>query len=73
MNAQELIDTAKTLVAGDKGLLAMDESNPIMEPNAEQPKAPGSKPNGKDDLKSLPMPELERDQGRQIGLNHAGA
>jgi fructose-bisphosphate aldolase class I len=28
MNAQELIDTARTLVAGDKGLLAMDESNP---------------------------------------------
>ena len=28
MNAQELIDTASTLVAGDKGLLAMDESNP---------------------------------------------
>jgi len=28
MNAQELIDTAKTLVANDKGLLAMDESNP---------------------------------------------
>jgi fructose-bisphosphate aldolase, class I len=28
MNAQELIGTAKTLVAGDKGLLAMDESNP---------------------------------------------
>jgi fructose-bisphosphate aldolase class I len=27
MNAQELIDTARTLVAGDKGLLAMDESN----------------------------------------------
>jgi fructose-bisphosphate aldolase class I len=25
---QELIDTARTLVAGDKGLLAMDESNP---------------------------------------------
>ena len=25
MNAQELIDTARTLVAGDKGLLAMDE------------------------------------------------
>jgi hypothetical protein len=44
-----------------------------MEPNAEQPKAPGSKPNGKDDLKALPMPELERDQRRQIGLNHAGA
>jgi fructose-bisphosphate aldolase class 1 len=26
---QELIDTARTLVAGDKGLLAMDESNSI--------------------------------------------
>jgi len=28
MNAQVLIDTARTLVAADKGLLAMDESNP---------------------------------------------
>ena len=28
MNAQKLIDTAQALVAGDKGLLAMDESNP---------------------------------------------
>jgi fructose-bisphosphate aldolase class I len=28
MNATKLIDTAKALVAGDKGLLAMDESNP---------------------------------------------
>ena len=28
MNAQALIDTARKLVAGDKGLLAMDESNP---------------------------------------------
>ncbi len=28
MNEQELIDTAKKLVAADKGLLAMDESNP---------------------------------------------
>ena len=28
MNSQELIDTAKTMVADDKGLLAMDESNP---------------------------------------------
>ncbi|MGO8675824.1 MAG: class I fructose-bisphosphate aldolase [Limisphaerales bacterium] len=28
MNAQELIDTARALVAGDKGLLAMDESDP---------------------------------------------
>ena len=28
MNTPELIDTARTLVADDKGLLAMDESNP---------------------------------------------
>jgi fructose-bisphosphate aldolase, class I len=28
MNTQELNDTARALVAGDKGLLAMDESNP---------------------------------------------
>ena len=28
MNMQELINTARALVAGDKGLLAMDESNP---------------------------------------------
>ena len=28
MNAQELIDTANALVADEKGLLAMDESNP---------------------------------------------
>jgi len=28
MNAQELTDTAKNMVAGDKGLLAMDESTP---------------------------------------------
>jgi len=28
MNTQVLIDTARKLVAGDKGLLAMDESNP---------------------------------------------
>jgi fructose-bisphosphate aldolase class I len=28
MNPQELIDIARALVAGDKGLLAMDESNP---------------------------------------------
>ncbi len=28
MKTQELIDTARPLVVGDKGLLAMDESNP---------------------------------------------
>jgi len=27
MNAQALIDTARTLIAGDEGLLAIDESN----------------------------------------------
>ncbi len=30
MNAQELMDTARALLAGDKGLLAMDESNPTI-------------------------------------------
>ena len=28
MNGQKLIETARALVAGDRGLLAMDESNP---------------------------------------------
>jgi fructose-bisphosphate aldolase class I len=28
MNAQRLVDTAKALVAHDKGLLAIDESTP---------------------------------------------
>jgi fructose-bisphosphate aldolase class I len=28
MNAQELMDTTRTLVAGNKGLLAMDKSSP---------------------------------------------
>jgi fructose-bisphosphate aldolase, class I len=28
MNAQKLMDTTRTLFAGDKGLLAMDKSNP---------------------------------------------
>ena len=28
MNAQPLIDTARALVSGDKGILAMDESSP---------------------------------------------
>ena len=28
MNVQQLQETAKALVASDKGLLAMDESNP---------------------------------------------
>jgi fructose-bisphosphate aldolase, class I len=28
MNRQNLTDTARMLIAGDKGLLAMDKSNP---------------------------------------------
>jgi hypothetical protein len=36
----------------------------IMKANADQPKAPGAKPgsksDAKDDLKSLPMPEVEK-------------
>ena len=31
MNAQQLMDTARALLAGDKGLLAMDESNPTID------------------------------------------
>jgi H+-transporting ATPase len=34
-----------------------------MEPNADQPKAPEPKPGAKDDLKSLPMPELQAKLG----------
>src|SRR5271165_1777898 len=49
-----------------------------MEPNADQPKAPeskpGSKPNAKDDLKSLPMPEVEKKLGSSPdGLTQAEA
>ena len=38
-----------------------------MKPNTDQPKAPeskpGSKPESKDDLKSLPLPEVEKKLG----------
>jgi H+-transporting ATPase len=49
-----------------------------MKPNAEQPKAPESKleskPNSKDDLKSLPMPELQTKLGSSPdGLRQAEA
>jgi H+-transporting ATPase len=45
---------------------------------ADQPKAseskPGSKPNAKDDLKSLPMPEVEKKLGSSPeGLTQAEA
>ena len=51
---------------------------PIMEPNSDQPKAPESKPesrpNAKDDLKSLPMPELQAELGSSPdGLSQAEA
>jgi H+-transporting ATPase len=45
-----------------------------MEPNAEHPKAPESKPNAKEDLKSLPMPELQAKLGSSPdGLSQAEA
>jgi fructose-bisphosphate aldolase class I len=36
MNAQALVDTARALVACDKGLLAMDDSNPTCKRFAKQ-------------------------------------
>ncbi|MFZ3209970.1 MAG: HAD-IC family P-type ATPase, partial [Terriglobales bacterium] len=50
----------------------------LMNPNADQPKAPeskpGSKPNAKDDLKSLPLPEVEKKLGSSPdGLSQAEA
>ena len=45
-----------------------------MKSNADQPKAPGLKPNAKDDLKSLPMPELQAKLGSSPdGLSQAKA
>ena len=45
-----------------------------MEPNADQPTAPESKPDAKDDLKSLPLPELEKKLGSSPdGLSQAEA
>src|SRR5271166_4168775 len=51
---------------------------PDMEPNADQPKAPASKPasrpDAKDDLKSLPLPEVEKKLGSSPdGLSQAEA
>jgi H+-transporting ATPase len=39
-----------------------------MDPHADQPKAPESKPNAKDDLKGLPLPEVEK----KLGLSPDG-
>lgn len=45
-----------------------------MEPNTEQPKAPESKPDAKDDLKSLPLAEVEKKLGSSPdGLTQAEA
>jgi len=49
-----------------------------LNPNADQPKAPGSKPgaksDAKDELKSLPLPELEKQPGSSPdGLSQADA
>ncbi len=45
-----------------------------MEPNADQPESPESKPNVKDDLESLPMPELQAKLGTSPdGLSQAEA
>ena len=47
MNAQELIDTARALVAGDEGLLAMDESNPTCNKQFARLWIPKTPPSGK--------------------------
>ena len=45
-----------------------------MEPKNDQPKAPESKPDAKDDLKSLPLPEVEKKLGSSPdGLSQAEA
>ena len=45
-----------------------------MEPNADQPKAPESKPDAQDDLKSLPLAEVEKKLGSSPdGLSQAEA
>jgi H+-transporting ATPase len=45
-----------------------------MQPKADQPKAPESKPNAKDDLKSLPLEEVEKKLGSSPdGLSQAEA
>jgi H+-transporting ATPase len=45
-----------------------------MKPDSEQPQAPESKPDGKDNLKSLPLPELEKKLGSSPdGLTQAEA
>ncbi len=42
MNTQELIDRARALVAADKGLLAMDESNPTCNKQGKEVRVPAA-------------------------------
>ena len=47
VTAQQLMDTARSLVGGGKGLLAMDESNPpatsdLLRPESPRPRKPGA-------------------------------
>ena len=53
MNAQELIDTAKALVAGDKGPLTMDDSNPTCNKRFGRLGIPQMPPSGKMRKESL--------------------
>jgi H+-transporting ATPase len=54
--------------------IAKTEGIPIMKPHADQSKALESKPNAKDDLKSVPMPELQAKLGSSPdGLSQAEA
>ena len=53
MNAQELIDTARALVAGNEGLLAMDESDPTCNKRFARLGIPQTPPSGKMKKESL--------------------
>jgi len=55
MNAQELIDIAKAMVAGDKGRLAMDESIAIYNKQFEKVGIAQNR-NGKDMKPTIPLP-----------------
>lgn len=69
---------AHTLQLHEPRGTAKTERIPSVNPDADQPKPPtfepGSKPGAKDDLKSLPLPEVERELGSSPdGLSQAGA
>jgi H+-transporting ATPase len=55
-------------------MIRSDERIPIMKPHADQTTNPGSMSNSKDDLKSLPLPEVEKILGSSPdGLSQAEA